>query len=282
MKKVTFKFFEHSESIDEIKDAFEFASRMHKLAGAAPRGGTSALWFRGESILGRKLLPGIGRKCNQPGRIKHCDPDYRNKVLDLEKVLLQRFRRDGFPFVQRVLSDWEAITLAQHHGLSTRLLDWSSNPLVALFFSAEAHLDDDGVIYAYRQRRNWDHHISMFEGQNPQRPRVPKPLHQDGIKIVYPMLLADRLIAQSGGFTIQHPLRCLKDRREERFAESELDILELHQWILPCEFKMKILDQLHRCSVNRRTLFPGLDGLAYTLVAQERFRKVAGGFSGRY
>jgi hypothetical protein len=193
-----------------------------------------------------------------------------------EGRVLQRFKRDGYPFVQRVLTDWEALTLGQHHKLPTRLLDWTSNPLVALFFAAEpeAQRDCDGAVFAYRRRIDSQHHISMFRGENPQKPRPPNPLEVNGIKMVFPMLLADRLIAQSGGFTIQDPLKCLMKRDSEDFAEADLDVLEIYRWTLRKKDKFEVLNELHRVSVNRRTLFPGLDGVGEVQRTQERFRKV--------
>src|SRR5437660_2732736 len=102
-------------------------------------------------------------------------PKKTGRVLSdqTESLLLSRFKRGGYPFVQRVLTDWEAITLGQHHQLPTRLLDWSSNPLVALFFAAEAETESDGAVFAYRPRQDWRYHVSMFQGQNPMKPEVP-------------------------------------------------------------------------------------------------------------
>ena len=197
-------------------------------------------------------------------------------LYETESVVLQRFRRDGYPFVQRALTNWEAITLGQHHKLPTRLLDWTSNPLVALFFAAETHGDNNGAIFAYRPRKYWTYHISTFQGQNPKNPQVPDPLKIIGIKIVFPMLIADRLIAQSGGFTIQDPLTCLMKRGGEDFTDESLDILEIYKWTLPSSSKLQVLDELHRVSINRRTLFPGLDGVGLGLRIQERFRRVKG------
>ncbi len=261
-----------------ISSTFNFAKDVHELGQKknVPRGATSALWFRGQAVMGWALKPSIGRTIQEGGLY---DPKKgSNDLYQTESFLLQRFKRDGYPFVQRMLTDWEAIMLSQHHKLPTRLLDWTSNPLVALFFAAEEekYRDADGAVFMYRPRNIWKHHISTFEGQNPKKPNVPKPLNVRGIKIAFPMLLVDRLITQSGGFTIQDPLKCLMKRDKEEFDDKSLDIFEIRKWIIPNERKVNILDELHRVSINRRTLFPGLDGVGYTLWKQESFRQVKG------
>lgn len=266
----------HKKPVCSLSGAFSFAEEVHKLGQKVPDGGTGALWFRGQADADWELKPSVGRAIEQGGLY---DPKLGPDGLYMtESIVLQRFKRDGYPFVQRMLTDWEALTLGQHHKLPTRLLDWTSNPLVALFFAAD-QCDRDGAVFAYRPRRNWRYHISMFCGENPRNREVPEPLKTCGIKIVFPMLLADRLIAQSGGFTIQDPLKCLMNRGDEDFPEANLDILEIYRWTLPKRAKSKVLDELHRVSVNRRTLFPGLDGVGEGLRIEERFRKVPGSWT---
>ena len=87
-------------------------------------------------------------------------------------------------------------------------------------------------------------------------------------------MLADRLIAQNGGFTIQNPLKCLLERAEENFDEDSLDVFEIFKWILPKGHKLKILGELHRVSINCRTLFPSLDGVGNILRVQDKYRQV--------
>ncbi len=87
------------------------------------------------------------------------------------------------------------------------------------------------------------------------------------------MLLADRLVAQSGGFTIQDPLRCLLTRGDEEFGDTSLDVLEIYRWRVPLSCKENILTELRRVSVNRLTLFLGLDGVGTVLQIHEKYRR---------
>ncbi|NWA59671.1 FRG domain-containing protein [Pantoea sp. B9002] len=95
------------------------------------------LWFRGQPTYGHKLLPSIFRQGPSFGVIYH------------EQKMLQEFKR-RYPDQSNTHKDtYEWLTLMQHYGLPTRLLDWSSNLLVGLYFSCINDLDCDGSLFIF-------------------------------------------------------------------------------------------------------------------------------------
>lgn len=98
----------------------EYIDALRRLGAA---GDAPPLWFRGHARNTYSLTPSAFRP---PGYGQH------------EGAMLKRFMQDAQSFLlEGPAHEWEWLFLAQHHGVPTRLLDWSENALIALYFATE-------------------------------------------------------------------------------------------------------------------------------------------------
>jgi len=206
----------------------------------------SDLVFRGQ---GRDfpLIPSLFRKPF---------PFPKGTWKDYEAELMRLFQRDALPLLKSIpqtATDW--IVLAQHHGLPTRLLDWTSSSLVALYFAVEdLDQENDGVVWTYapdftkyEAKENWKELRALAD-----------------VKLYMSPKYFDRIVSQRASLTI-HPLP--KGRaRFTPFDPLSKVISSNSKFIIPGSQKYELKRQLDDFGINRATLYPGLEGVASTLI----------------
>jgi hypothetical protein len=194
----------------------------------------------------------------------------------LEGHLLRNFRKYAEPSLVAQDTVWHWLSLAAHHGLPTRLLDFSVSPLVAAHFATRhtENFERDGVIWAIDIRVVHQFTPRILQEQLSQADawyftvemlaHVASSLQEFDTLSDEPAILFFEPPSIDARITNQYAL----------FALVSDPILSLGEWlehhpdtynriIIPAEFKWEVRDKLDQVNITERVLFPGLDGLSH-------------------
>ena len=206
-------------------------------------------FFRGEPRDYFDLIPKIGRMQK---------PEFSTGYYD-EGSILTRFKNQAVSFLtQPPRSEWEWLALAQHHGLPTRLLDWSTNPLVALFFSVGYPLSENELRKVKIDNENYDGGAAFYfltiKESFIDPTQVTNPLTHQYVGLYSPTHISPRIRAQGGVFTIQPDPRQPLNERLKKSA--------IRKYRIPYEARENIRKELRLFGVHHASVFPDLDGLS--------------------
>jgi hypothetical protein len=215
------------------------------------------------------LLCGLGRR--QPD-------DFKKK--NIESILYYDFLSQAGPLLQRPNSNWDVLFSMQHHGLPTRLLDWSATFAVGLYFALKPYiplasyvpekleaLDKNPSVWVldpFELNRSMSGESVVLNPEIDLEGSYREIFIQEskslGVKVmaVNPTQAGQRLAAQRGCFTLHGDLFTPLEAEDPPF---------LKQFVLPKEAVVDGIGFLRLAGMHEYSLFPDLDGLARHLKA---------------
>lgn len=217
------------------------------------------LWFRGHSDKGWDLIPSVQRGNYAKEEVEQfmANDFYMRACVSMKERPSQNY------------CGW--ITMMQHFGLPTRLLDWSLSPLIALFFATndyEKYPDKDGCIWILRpgllneleEFGSYIYPMDKYTVVDMIKPAFKTTRNnmavKDKIIACYPVEYNMRIYTQQSAFTVHNSKRKITDFKNENL---------LKQYIIPAKYKKEILSELNICGITLRNVYPDIEHIAQEL-----------------
>lgn len=247
--------------------------------------------YRGHPSVEYKLIPSIFRKFKQEDD-KH---EYWKYSLSNENEMYMHFIKEAKLYIKNIDDNTnegylEWMVYAQHFGVPTRLLDFTNNPLVALYFACSKEENKDGAIWIV----NLTNYKKFHSKELINEPNVNEDTTKN--KLIYeiiselkngslnsskvpihfiPYYFDERMSAQASSFLIwgedDHPFEEMIDNENyinisfakngifvDHEGKAEEFVLKI---TIPHEKKKSILEELDLLGVNPKSIFPGLDSI---------------------
>lgn len=227
----------------------------------------SSCLYRGVPNANFHLATSLARNCKNKGKV-------------LEKSILRNFTKYASiedPGLEN--SKWRQLIIGQHHGLPTRLLDWTYSPLAALHFATSGEefsrmekndcvvwaidieeinrLLPDKYIKELQKENSYLFTVKMLEQVVQELDQYDDDMREEAMVLLEPPSIDQRIINQYSYFSI-----IPKDMTDiEAFLETKTE--NTVKYVIDKLLKWRIRDMLDQLNINERIVYPGLDGLSF-------------------
>lgn len=216
--------------------------------------GWGPAWYRGQADESWKLLSSFDRLKNPPS----------------ETYLVNKFRQNASFLMdkQAPSNDFEWLFMMQHYGVPTRLLDWTENPLIALYFAVNDYTEKDAVLWVLSPQQlngnsnESETYIPAFEERDYLGSYTTEKYDKGTDKGILPIAAIatrnnPRIQAQMGVFTISH--------REKTPIDEIGKKSHVKKYVIPFALKEQIMKELSLLGVSRFSVFPELPSIGAVL-----------------
>jgi hypothetical protein len=207
----------------------DIVKHLVELCRDSQRASNHQLVFRGQSNCCWDLRSSLGRKGLDPGAANEQESKLLGELSGFAPVFLPPNEVTLIQGGDRA----SRLTVAQHFGSMTRLLDWTTAPLVALYFACAQNLELDAVVWWFDRteltsaaKKNWDL-IGVAREAEAEKLRTGRAWtidivwnsQENWVVSVAPQIEFARLASQRGLFTVTNsPIRCHAAAISELFA----------------------------------------------------------------
>ncbi|HDM8222151.1 TPA: FRG domain-containing protein [Vibrio campbellii] len=223
--------------------------------------------FRGQSDCSWKLVSSLERAFNEAESFRELSHTGLNKY-DFEKILLDNFKTHAHLYLEhlpQVRDDFSWLSLMQHHGAPTRLLDFTFSPYIALYFALESGNQDAAIFclnhHAVRGDRSHEFGADRLEVFTDFLSQKPELTTKSVISFA-PVFSNTRLLHQQGVFVTTNTL---DSSIEDVVSTAELDPVDYVKIRIPTKLRFEGLKLLSKMNVTSSLIYPGLDGFCKSM-----------------